>query len=114
MTDTPQRPQPPVIDVAAQISRRERRRPGRVAHSEETRKPDYRQLRNPFRPQTVLGDDEVAAIHDTALRVLEELGMLVLLPEARAIFARHGALVDEVAGLRPGRALDASPRSRRC
>ncbi|TIT01355.1 MAG: trimethylamine methyltransferase, partial [Mesorhizobium sp.] len=35
------------------------------------------------------------AIHDTALRVLEELGVKVLLPEARTILARAGALVDE-------------------
>jgi trimethylamine--corrinoid protein Co-methyltransferase len=37
----------------------------------------------------------VQAIHDSALRVLEELGLRILLPEARALFAQAGALVDD-------------------
>ena len=35
------------------------------------------------------------AIHQTALRVLEELGIKVLLPEARDIFAKAGCRVDD-------------------
>lgn len=54
----------------------------------------YRQLRHPFEPQRVFSDDAVADIHATALRVLEELGIKILLPEARDIFAEAGALVD--------------------
>jgi trimethylamine---corrinoid protein Co-methyltransferase len=54
----------------------------------------YRNLRNPFTPQNVFSEDQIAAIHDTALRVLEELGLKVLLPEARQLFAKAGALVD--------------------
>ena len=59
----------------------------------------------------------MAAIHDTALRVLEELGLKVLLPEARQLFGRAGALVDESSGMvRIGREivtahLAAAPRS---
>jgi trimethylamine--corrinoid protein Co-methyltransferase len=76
--------------------RRDHRRAGRAAiPAGPARAADYRVLRNPFRPQTVFSDDEIASIHDTALRVLEELGMLIALPEARAILARGGALVDE-------------------
>ena len=55
----------------------------------------YSGLANPFAPQDLLSADAVAAIHATALRVLEDLGMKVLLPEARAIYRRAGALVDE-------------------
>jgi len=55
---------------------------------------DYRQLRNPFTPQNAVSDDECQAIHDTALRVLEELGIKVLLEEARHIFAQAGCRVD--------------------
>jgi trimethylamine--corrinoid protein Co-methyltransferase len=58
------------------------------------RQPNYRQLRHPFPPQSVLSDDEVSDIHDTALRVLEELGIKILLPKARDIFAKAGARVD--------------------
>ncbi|BCG96034.1 trimethylamine methyltransferase family protein [Mesorhizobium sp. 131-2-1] len=84
-----------MVDNAAH-DRRERRR-GRTgqAGSESSRRPDYRSLKNPFLPQPVFSDDQVAAIHDTALRVLEELGIKVLLPQARRVFAGAGALVDE-------------------
>jgi len=83
-----------MVDNAAH-DRRERRR-GRTgeAGSESSRRPDYRSLKNPFLPQPVFSEDQVAAIHDTALRVLEELGIKVLLPQAREVFASAGALVD--------------------
>lgn len=55
----------------------------------------YRQLRHPYTPQTIFSGDEVARLHDTALRVLEELGIRVLLPEARDLFAAAGARVDD-------------------
>jgi trimethylamine---corrinoid protein Co-methyltransferase len=107
-----------MIDPEAQGARRERRRPGRaIGHSTDERRPDYRCLRNPFLAQKVFSDGQVAEIHDTALRVLEELGILVLLPEARAIFRAAGAEVDETTRfVRIGRdivaeALGTSPRS---
>jgi trimethylamine---corrinoid protein Co-methyltransferase len=56
---------------------------------------DYHRLRNPFAPQSIFSEDRVEAIHQTALRVLEELGMKVLLPDARRRFKQAGALVDE-------------------
>jgi len=59
------------------------------------RKVDYRRLRNPFAPQMIFSEDRVEAIHQTALRVLEELGMRVLLADARRRFKRAGALLDE-------------------
>jgi trimethylamine---corrinoid protein Co-methyltransferase len=65
----------------------------------EMRQSNYRQLRNQFTPQRLFSDDRIAAIHDAALRVLQELGMRVLLPEARRIFAAAGALVDESTGI---------------
>ena len=55
---------------------------------------NYRQLRNPFPPMEVFSADEIASMHETALRSLEELGMKVLLPEARATYAKGGARVD--------------------
>ncbi len=72
-----------------------RRRRGDAASQKAIRQPNYRQLRHPFTPQTVFSEDEVQAIHDTALRVIEELGIKVLLPEAREIFAAAGARVEE-------------------
>ena len=55
----------------------------------------YRNLKHPFTPQTVFSEDAVASIHNAALRVLEELGMKILLDEARDIFSKSGAIVDQ-------------------
>jgi trimethylamine--corrinoid protein Co-methyltransferase len=54
----------------------------------------YRHLRHPFEPHRVFSDDGVANIHNMALRVLSELGMKILLPEAREIYRAAGALVN--------------------
>jgi len=56
---------------------------------------NYSQLRNPFPTMNVFSDDEIVNMHHTALRILEQLGIMVLLPEARKIFAQGGARVDE-------------------
>jgi trimethylamine--corrinoid protein Co-methyltransferase len=72
---------------------RRRRRPT-AAVAPERRSLAYRLLENPFPPLTVLSDDEVAHVHASALEVLRDHGIRVLLPEAREIFAGAGALVD--------------------
>lgn len=81
-------------DAPAAPETRARRR-GRDGTTKVVRQPNYRQLRHPFPAQTVFSDDEVAEIHDTALKVLEQLGMQILLPEARDLFAAAGARVQE-------------------
>ena len=39
----------------------------------------YARLRHPFIPQGAFSDDEIEAMHDTALRVLENLGIRIFL-----------------------------------
>jgi len=56
---------------------------------------NYRQLRHPFAPQGFFTEDAINNIHEMALKVLEELGMKVLLDEARQIYKAGGAIVDE-------------------
>jgi trimethylamine--corrinoid protein Co-methyltransferase len=80
---------------------------------------NYRQLRNPFPVMSVFSDDEAANMHQTALRMLEELGMRVLLPEARDLFAAGGARVTDDDMVHIGRdmveaALKSAPRSIHC
>ncbi len=75
--------------------RTRRRRVARESAGGGKRQVDYRNLTNPFTPARVFSDDRVEAIHHAALRVLEELGIKVLLPEARALFRQAGAIVDE-------------------
>ena len=42
----------------------------------------------------VFSNDQIASIHDTAIKTLEELGMKVLLPEAIEVLQRGGARVE--------------------
>jgi trimethylamine--corrinoid protein Co-methyltransferase len=110
-----------MIEDAAAPARGRRKR-GREGSSGGTsrRRVNYRQLRNPFPVMNVFSDDEIASIHSTALRILEDLGVKVLLPEARRILAQGGALVDEDAQMvRIGRemveaALASAPKSFEC
>ncbi|KIC17324.1 trimethylamine methyltransferase family protein [Leisingera sp. ANG-Vp] len=76
---------------------RSERRRGRktAADTAPKRNADYRQLKNPFPLMEVFPAHQIADMHETALKMLEELGMKVLLPEARKIYAKGGASVDE-------------------
>ena len=78
------------------MSRRNRRgRHHGVADTTHQRLVNYRDLTNPLARQPAFSQDRIEAIHDTALRVLEQLGIRVLNTEARDIFRRAGADVQE-------------------
>src|SRR5271165_3014738 len=79
------------------LGRRSRRRPGAsdVSHAVFDRTGPYRHLRNPFVPLKVFSDDQVAAIHEAALHILERQGMKVLSADARVRYRNAGAEVDE-------------------
>ncbi|GAB4382969.1 trimethylamine methyltransferase family protein [Albidovulum sp.] len=77
----------------APSARRARHRRREGADAPPPRAADYRRLRNPFPVMSLFSDDEAANLHQTALRVLEELGIRVLLPEARRLFAGGGARI---------------------
>ncbi len=81
-----------------------------------SREVNYRQLRNPFPPMKVFSDDRIAAIHEAALTVLEDLGVKVLLSEARDFFVASGATLRDGDMVHIGReiveaALNSAPRS---
>ncbi|MEO0425800.1 MAG: trimethylamine methyltransferase family protein [Pseudomonadota bacterium] len=78
------------------MSTTEARRRRRAPRGDGAAKRDvnYRQLRNPFPPMDVFSADAIAAMHETALRTLEELGVKVLLPEALRLFEEGGARID--------------------
>jgi len=102
-------------ETKAGTGRRRRARGAPVGHV--PRAVNYRHLRNPFPPMAVFSHDRVAAMHEAALHLLEDRGIKVLLPEARALFARAGARVDEGSAMVfigreiVGAALAAAPRS---
>ena len=70
------------------------RRERRSAASEIQRLP-WRTVRNPHPPTRVLSEEQVEVIHEASLRVLRDIGMKVLGPDARALYARAGASVDD-------------------
>ena len=65
----------------------------RVDASGRIRQQPWGQPRRHFPAMEILSADEIEAIHLASLQVLEEIGMEVLLAEARDIFARAGASV---------------------
>jgi trimethylamine--corrinoid protein Co-methyltransferase len=85
-----------MTESAERAERRPRRRPAGAAAAPPPvdRTLSYRHLVNPFEPLKVFSDDQVAAIHEAALRVLENHGIRVLLPGALEVYARGGATVD--------------------
>jgi trimethylamine--corrinoid protein Co-methyltransferase len=54
----------------------------------------WRLVENPYPPIEILNAEQIEAIHDTSLSVLEEIGMDFLHPEALDILARAGAEVE--------------------
>lgn len=75
---------------------RERRRGHRAtAVASERRSLRYRSLKYPFAPIELLSADEIEHLHRSALALLRDHGIRVLLPEAREILGRAGAGVDE-------------------
>jgi trimethylamine--corrinoid protein Co-methyltransferase len=58
------------------------------------RQPPPRQPRLRYPPVAAVSADELEAVHEASLRVLEEIGMDVLLPEARDILRAAGAEVE--------------------
>ncbi len=55
----------------------------------------WRQVENPYPPVEPISHDEVEAIHESSLRILEEIGIKVLSPRARGILASSGADVND-------------------
>ena len=70
------------------MARRQRKTP-------MVRKTNYGQLHHALGPQSVLSEDNDAQIHENALHVLQELGISVLLPEARELLKSAGAQVQD-------------------
>src|SRR3954447_25195477 len=73
---------------------RRRRTGGHAAAGERSRLPHQRPWAQPrlrYAPTEVVSADELEAIHLASLRVLEEIGMDILEPEARALLKGAGA-----------------------
>lgn len=74
-----------------------RQRGGRRARADAgpVQRTDYNHLVNTLAPMQGYSDDQISQIHETALQVLQELGVRVLHDEARRLLKAAGALVDD-------------------
>ena len=85
-----------MTDVAGQrrqrSGRRGRRGGGDVSPAVE--QPAWRQPRNPYRPVEAVSADQLEAIHQASLKILEEIGIDILSSEAKTILAAAGADVE--------------------
>ncbi len=75
-------------------SRRRKSARSRDPQNHPKRNVEYHKLRNPFPVMEIFSKDQIEAIHNAAISTLENLGIKVLLPEARTILAKGGARVD--------------------
>src|SRR3954451_23604754 len=84
------------MDTAAGDGLRRRRSGGRDAHARSTlpQQRPWAQPRMRYRPTEAISADEVESIHLGSLRVLSEIGMDFLDPDAREVLRRAGATVE--------------------
>jgi trimethylamine--corrinoid protein Co-methyltransferase len=54
---------------------------------------------NPYVPFEVLSSDQIEAIHETSLKMLEQIGVELMSAAARDLLRERGALVDEASGV---------------
>jgi trimethylamine--corrinoid protein Co-methyltransferase len=82
---------------AAAMSMDRRRRSAERAHSRaEAAIPQLppRRVQNPYPPMALLSADQVEAIHEASLQILENLGIEMMNPSALDLLERAGAAVD--------------------
>jgi trimethylamine--corrinoid protein Co-methyltransferase len=72
-----------------------KRKPRRPYPAAKTPQIPWSQLRLHYDPIEILSIDQIQAIHETALTILEEIGMRVLEPSARGHLAAAGCAIDE-------------------
>lgn len=88
------------------MTRQRRRRQGGRRTAGTLHQLPWRRVENHFAPMEPLRAEQVEAVHETSLRILEELGVEMMNVEARAILERAGASVDHDSGtVRLGRDL---------
>jgi len=73
--------------------------PQRRRRSSDIVQQPWMQFHNPLPPIDLLTTDQVEALHQAALTILENIGVCCGLSEAQRVLAKAGALVDSTSGL---------------
>ncbi len=79
--------------------KRGRRRSGGKRVQGSVQQLPWREVENRYAALELLTPDGIERIHDTSMRILEDLGIEMMNAEARSILAAAGADVDEASGL---------------
>lgn len=83
-----------MTEIVPDAGRRTRRETVRRQGSQQIQQQKLVKSRRPFPPTRLISDDQVEAIHQASLKVLAEIGMDFMLPEARDILKKAGATID--------------------
>ncbi len=75
---------------------RRRRKTARDRNADDIGLPQlpWQRVRNPYPPLQALSADQIEAVHEVSMRILEELGIEVMSARARDILEKAGAAVD--------------------
>jgi trimethylamine--corrinoid protein Co-methyltransferase len=89
------------VEGAVMTEGSHRRPGGRARRSTADALPQlpWQQVINPYAPMEILSTDQIEAIHDTSLRILEELGIELMSARAREYLRVAGATVDDATGV---------------
>jgi trimethylamine---corrinoid protein Co-methyltransferase len=83
-----------MTEIAPESVRRNRRDTVRRQGPQQIQQQKPVKSRRPFPPTRLISDDQLEAVHQASLRVLSEIGMDFMLPEARDILKKAGAKID--------------------
>jgi trimethylamine--corrinoid protein Co-methyltransferase len=82
-----------MTEVVPESGRRTRRDTQRRSTSSAVQQVPKHISRRPFAPVNLVSADELESIHRASLRVLSEIGMDFMLPEARDLLKKAGAKI---------------------
>lgn len=84
-----------MAEVVAKRRGRRGRAEAEALSAVEAPPPNGGALKNPFPVMNLFSEDYIQSMHESALDILERLGLKILLPEAREIFRVGGAIVND-------------------
>ena len=84
-----------MLQTDMQTHRRREGTRARRTHDGRLAQSAWQSVTNPFAPWEVLAPEQLEAIHLTSMRILEELGVELRSPQARAVMRAAGADTDE-------------------
>ncbi|MFM2320088.1 MAG: hypothetical protein RLZZ215_2709 [Pseudomonadota bacterium] len=83
------------VETTSAKARPRRTKRAETGTSSPLRQLPWQILKNPYKPIEIIYEEQIEQIHNTAMRILEEVGMDILDEDARALMKQCGAKVTE-------------------